>query len=308
MMKLWEMEVPRYPSLHARAWSGRFPHWAPPGLVKHHGNLVDRIQNPKAGDNPDGKFLFGLPLRPAASLVQTLLTDPRMDRVWSSVARWSADFERRRREMAGKAYLKRGPEFFLLDCCEGAIREWARSPRLTVTQTRERYERLSEQAQALAMLLIDLEDSDLGDISGLIGEDALARGLAGVIDGWDGGDAGSQIAPDYLKFWLSDMLGGLPRLLIELSKRAEERAETPPAMRQPNSPNAHIHYFVARLANRFTEYYGRPLHENVATVANVVLGSDIDKDNVKALLRARKAGTKRVARTRIAKLFREIEG
>jgi hypothetical protein len=88
---------------------------------------------------------------------------------------------------------------------------------------------------------------------------------------WQGFDS-------YLDYLLSELLGTVPGILVELHKRASEQAKTPLVISQPNSPSAKVNFFIRWLSDYFIKSYGQPLHTHVAAVTNVLLGSDVDED------------------------------
>jgi hypothetical protein len=112
----------------------------------------------------------------------------------------------------------------------------------------------------------------------------------------------------YLEHVLGEELLPLPVILMELQKRAVEKAGSAYGLSQPNSADAKAHFFIRSMSGYFLESYGQRLHAHVAAITRVTLGSDVDEDNVRALIRAKDVSTKSRARKKMQQLRREIDG
>lgn len=173
------------------------------------------------------------------------------------------------------------------------------------TQSRKFYDSIATLSLQLAELLINESSPDLVEVRRFIDKDQHTHFMKELehdgYDLWYGFDG-------YLDYLLSELLGTVPGILVKLHKRALEQAKTPLVVSQPNSPSAKVNFFIRWLSDYFVKSYGQPLHSHVAAVTNVLLGSDVDEDRVRALIRSRKVIVQRRTRQKLVQLRKEKDG
>jgi len=224
-----------------------------------------------------------------------------MQDVWEKLERRASRFKPLIRSLHGGKTCGKN----LFGACVEAEIDWGATPKMTRTQSRKFYDNIAALALQLTELLVDESSRDLVEIRRFIEKEQLTHFVKELEhDGhelWYGFDG-------YLDYLLSELLGTVPGMLMKLHKRALEQAKAPLAISQPNSRSAKVNFFIRWISDYFIKSYGQPLHSHVATVTNAVLGSDVDEDRVRALIRSRKALVQRRTRQKLLQIRKEKDG
>lgn len=196
-------------------------------------------------------------------IIEPLVTKPIMETVWRNL---------RRREMRFKQIVSlngdRGQPGNLVGACVEAEMRWLNLPKWTKTE----YKKLHEEIASLALQLCELttkvhNSRDLLDVRKYITDEQYKRLLDGLEyddhEIWYGFEG-------YLDDVLSRVLPPVPRILLELHKRALEKAKQPRAVSQPKAPSAKLNFFISEISGYFTKSYGQPLHAHVAAVVSAL--------------------------------------
>ncbi|MGB9332079.1 MAG: hypothetical protein WCB10_15045 [Steroidobacteraceae bacterium] len=101
-----------------------------------------------------------------------------------------------------------------------------------------------------------------------------------------------QFADD-LPGWIRPEEADFADELERLGSEATKRALDPQALVKRRMPSAAALSLALRVCDFFMATLRTPLHEHAATIANVVCGSDLTKDNIKSALRYRRARAQR---------------
>lgn len=187
-------------------------------------------------------------------LVKLLITDLRMKDAWPILSkRTRSDLE---------FY-----EFF--EACERAIAAWRGIPKLTGTKKRAHYEEVGQVAKRLAFLLERSSEFDLYRPEDLIGHHDIK---------WFLEDMGITSTENIDEDMLRIRLGGPPidHVLEDIAEKADKYAQEKNLVKQPNSPNAEIRYFIRSMSAYCLGKYGQPLHDVVAITTSVIF----DKPNI----------------------------
>lgn len=80
--------------------------------------------------------------------------------------------------------------------------------------------------------------------------------------------------------YAEDILPDMFSILFEVAIKALDYQHEQPFVKQPNSKNAPIHYFVRFLSSYLIKTYKTPLHEVVASTTSAIFNEDIDGDYV----------------------------
>lgn len=187
-------------------------------------------------------------------LVRLLITDLRMRDAWSILSK------RTRSDL----------EFYqFFEACEQAIAGWRGDSKLTAAEKRAHYTEVGQVAKRLAFLLNRSPEFDLYSAEDLIGDDFFEYFLEDM-----GFVNPETIDKEMLRFFL----GGPPidDVLENIAEKSDEFAKEKNLVKQPNSPNADIHYFIRSLSAYCRGKYDQPLHDVVATTTSVIF----DKSNV----------------------------
>ncbi|SCY42311.1 hypothetical protein SAMN05216420_10632 [Nitrosospira sp. Nl5] len=193
-------------------------------------------------------------------LVKLLITDLRMKDAWTILSkRTRSDLE---------FY-----EFF--EACEQAIAGWRGDPKLTAAEKRAHYREVGQVARRLRFLLERSPEFDLYTAEDLIEGDyfeCFLEDMSFVNQ--------ENIDKDMLRFFLA----GPPAndVLENIAEKSDEYAKEENVVKQPNSPNAEIHYFIRSMSAYCMRKYAQPLHEVVAITTSVIFDiPNIDKDYVR---------------------------
>jgi hypothetical protein len=293
--------------------------WVPPDLSELHAELILKVKDelkqvedfkatstPQSGKLTDfdrADFRVGFYWLGAAEqlkILEKLISNPAMQDVWEKLERRANSFKPLMSLHGGKTCGRN-----LFGACVEAESDWGSTPKMTRTQSRKFYDNIASLSLQLAELLVDESSPDLVEVRRFINKESRTHFVKELEqDGhelWYGFDG-------YLDYLLSELLGTVPGILLQLHKRALEQAKTPVAISQPNSPSAKVNFFIRWLSNYFTKSYGQPLHSHVASVTNVLLGSDVDEDRVRALIRSRKVAVQRRTRQKLIRLREEKDG
>jgi len=73
-------------------------------------------------------------------------------------------------------------------------------------------------------------------------------------------------------------------VLDDLDVAAKHAAAIKPTLRKPESADAKSHFVALRLSEFFRQHLNSPLHEQVATITNVVCGSRLEPEAVRKLV------------------------
>jgi hypothetical protein len=101
-----------------------------------------------------------------------------------------------------------------------------------------------------------------------------------------------QLADD-LPGWIRPEEADFADELERLGSDATKSAHDPQALVKRRMPSAAALSLALRVCDFFVATLRTPLHEHAATIANVVCGSDLTKDNIKSALRYRRARAQR---------------
>lgn len=297
----------------------KFPPWTPPDLIERYKELVPKAksekkrieesigrhghQELKIADCKGNEFRVGhyfLNDQSKLVILEKLSTAPDMKRVWERLAQRSKSFKPVYSLHGGRAY-----SLNLFGACIDAELDWESLPKLTRTQWKRFHEDLAASSLQLAEQLLNVSSPELLEIRRFFEKKDFEQFME-VLEGdghdlWNGLDA-------YIQYALGELLGTVPGLLVKLHRRALEHAKLPQPVSQPNSPSAKANFFVRSLSAYFKRVYGQPLHAHVAIVTNTVLGSDVDEDRVRALIRSGKQTMTTLTRKKLVQLWKEIDG
>lgn len=197
-------------------------------------------------------------------LVKLLITDLRMKEVWAVLAR-------RIRSDLGFY------EFF--EACVEAIAGWRGESKLTVAEKRAHYTEVGQVAKKLAFLLDRSREFDLYLPEDLIGDQDIKWFLEDMCI-----TNGENIDQDMLRIRLAGPQ--VDSVLWDIAEKAEKYAEDKNLVKQPNSPNADIHYFIRSLSAYCKRKFGQPLHDVVAITTSVIFDkSNVDNTYVRKIIK-----------------------
>ncbi|MCX7178714.1 MAG: hypothetical protein NTX56_08070 [Proteobacteria bacterium] len=264
---------PSVPKRQAAKNQRSYPVWAPTPLIAFHLGLK---KQPNAGFDTEkyvaesgltgdeltnlSKRLYGkvgyLPPLEATSLYETLLTDERMEKVWTTIAR--------------HAKTDTDSIKFALHC-NIVQAAWRANPRLTTKDSQRLFKELGDTASRLAELMrasIDLSNYSVLQFL----DDRFVRGIKESLDT-------SHLNYDHqlLEYVVEQVHFAIPSfsfMLSDIQEQANKLAAKIPTVRHPHSPKAEGQYFARRLSEFFVQTYQSPLHEYVATTTCVVIGLD----------------------------------
>ena len=298
-----------------------FPKWAPAELVELYREIKPRAdaerkryeEFEKAGhadvdwktylesgqELPMGSSFVGEAAH--LEILEALITNPVMEATWRNLLKRSSSFRLIRMSFGGKTQVRN-----LLGACLRAEMNWLNVPKLTRTESVKLHEDIAAQALKLCSLLVETRQTrELVDTRKYLTSEKLQDFIDSLES--DGHEIWHGIE-GHIDHLLFELLPPVPRILMELHKRALEHAQYPYAVSQPNAPNARLNYFIASLHDYFTKAYGLPLHSHVAALVSAVFHEHVDEDRVRALLRSRKTASRERARKKFAKMKKEIPG
>lgn len=186
-----------------------------------------------------------------------LLTDERMNEVWTSLNRRN-----------------KSTSLCVWDYCQKAIYMWRGIESLTPAQRKKKYEKIFDTAQTLKELIYDSHEFDSYQIDDNFDYDELRK--LSVKD--------NNISKEHLSFeeYLVYLIQhpDISDLLDDIALKAQKFSENIPLVKQPNSPNPHIHYFVRSLSNDIYQQYKERLHNVVAIITSVIFDITMDENHV----------------------------
>lgn len=291
----------------------KLPEWAPPELVEIYNRLrpkaeaaVKRARKLTDAKHPvlDWKYYIesGAPLNmgnPSLSdsslfrLLEPLITNPSMQSVWKNLQRRKGDFQHVQLGMYGGS----SQCVNLAGACFQAEHRWINLPKWTRAEFKKVHEDIAARALQLCELLVHMDHSrSMLDLGKYIEEEKLREFLTALeedgLEDWPGLDG-------YLEHLIGEMLPSVPKLLLELHKRALEQAKRPYVVSQPNSRSARLNFFIQQLSSYFHKAYGQPLNAYVAGIVSAIFDEDVDEDRVRALLRARRQASQTRSRKKV---------
>ena len=233
-----------------RRGSASFPHWAPAGIVGLCESALAALDSArKHGVDADSMQEIAV----EADVYEKLARDPAMRDVWRALyrQRW------RRAESGSGGRIVPGDDGRLVREIVRKLREVRSLSPGTAAARRAVLLKIAERSGALKQLVQNAVN------------DRIGRGE------WCAFEGGGEPSV------LFDELDRLAGEATELAQQPEDRIKA--------SRNSEGLSLALRLNNFFEATVGRPLRDHAATIANVVCGSDITKDNIKSALRYRLA-------------------
>ena len=197
----------------------------------------------------------------STALLGKLMTDTRMNDVWKTLS---------------KRIDKESDFYFFFFVCEDGISGWKSDLKQTVAERKVFYQEIQVAAGKLLNLMDKSEKFDLYSIAQLIDKERI-EWLRNTLE-----------APKDLSFTKAAVTGIMPeiyKVLIDISETAARCGDEELFVKKPNSEKADIHYFARMLSQYLKDKYKQPLHEVVATTAEVVFDRKyIDSDYIRKLV------------------------
>lgn len=213
---------------------------------------------------------FFLPEKEGTELLGRLLTDLRMKDVWVPIGRRAQDEK---------------DAIHLWQTCDSSLAAWRGEPKLTAKERERLFLEIRDLALKLESSMSSTREFTHYFIADQIDDKTIGWLLKEV--NADSPSKTEQENIDYTRFCFSEVIPSFHVLLLDLAKKAEGYSQSvKPQVTKPGSQNANIHYFVRSLSGYFKNRYDQPLHDVVATLANVVFNrDDLDSDLVRKLVR-----------------------
>lgn len=186
-----------------------------------------------------------------------LLTDERMKEVWAAI-------NKRDKRMS----------FLVWGFSQKAIYMWRGIESLTPTQRKKKYKKIFDTAQILKELIFDSYEFDSYHTSENFDYKNTRKIFLKNND-----ISEEQFSYEQFLVYLIQS-PDICALLDDIALQAQSFSKNIPLVKQPNSPNSHIHYFVRSLSNDIYEQYKQPLHNVVAIITSVIFDLDIDENYV----------------------------
>lgn len=207
-----------------------------------------------------------LPDQQRTELLEKLITDLTMKRVWTAIAKRSTD--------------ESDPwQFFI--ACERGIGGWRGDQKQTKKKRNAFHQKIHDTARELETLMAKASEFDSYSLAELVNgatADALIKALGSQFSGRV--PAGQET--DHARYWLASVLPSADDVLADIAEKAKRYRDQPLIVKQPNSRDAKIHYFVRQLSKYCKRTYAQPLHDVVALTTSVIFDlQDFDSDHVK---------------------------
>lgn len=244
----------------------RFPKWAPPYLVDKYHRLARKKSPPT----------------PTLDLLDRLLTDPGMEKVWKSIERHSRaryktlpDWVREGLSIDRSVAVSQNDFFHLV---YRASRGPDRFDRLTTSDAVKKAARVSQAADELVTALKDIGldwlsiDTIKSHTLACIEQQHNSREYWRI----DEARAFFQTPTDGHLF-VTDLCAGIAATVAEYVQRSR-------VLPRPHAANANAHYFVRQSADYLREHYGRQLLAVIAATANAVFDTSMDPSHVRKLI------------------------
>lgn len=266
----------------------KYPPWAPKKLIHHHEMRLSRATRPsfdeiaksspypRLSDEAKAKLhatlnraLYLLPDEEADRLLEKLLTNDQMRKVWAAI---------------DKRALSKDDPFKLFLACQRALVGWREEQKLTPLERKKFFMQIHEAALKLNGLMSQVRIFENYFPIQEISDEKIIRLLEDLKAAPPYEDMESNI--NYTKSCLGDVVPAFRELLLDVSIKALSYSNLDPLVRKPNSKDAALHYFVRYMNAAFRGHYAQPLHEVVAILACVVFDrDDIDEGRVRKLIK-----------------------
>ena len=256
-----------------------YPEWAPITLV----NYCEHITNGQnynidslLEDKLETAFreieenMCMLPRDERIELLNKLLTDLRMKKVWKSLDK---------RIINDNQYKR-----FWFNC-ERAIAGWRYSPKYTTSERRKHFKKIHDSAIALGDMLKVSEGFKYYSMNHLTSDIEIKMLLKALnanisVSNIDNYKDTNEDDISYARFELSEITPDIQEILLDISNKSEKYQNIELDVKKPNSSNADVQYFVRYLSSFLNHEYGQPLHEVVSITASVLLNKDVDENYV----------------------------
>lgn len=230
----------------------QFPHWAPKELCDLRSQL-----GPRNG-------------RLEAEWLDRLLTDSRMEKVWEVLAKCDRD--------------NLGPRQ-LLRILVAEEKTWRFQPKLSTAELRDTYREVIRLATSLAQLLDGrLSDPSIEQLWHFVDVEAFRKCLNP--EATPGVALSEHGLPEFtedhwMAFGISRTLPPIQDVLTKLVESAKENLITAKGLPQPGHPNARAFHMSKYIHAWFRVLYKVPLYDQVATIVNTLLNTDIDAETIR---------------------------
>lgn len=263
-----------------------FPDWAPKELVHYYGSHLSK-EYPKSDLPKEVQESIFTAIGASAThkqevktLLEKYLNDERMKEVWNTL---------KKRTTNDMSYIR------FLNRCQNGVHHWRINPKLTKTEFKNHFNDINETASKLLLLLNKYHSFGYVNTTDLI-DDKLIESLLDVMDSnllfegnfeneheLNGDKLKEQL--NYTRSYLSDVVPTVDKILENIANKSKEDMEHVPVIKQPNSPNAHLHYFIKTLSHHMLKEYDQPLHKVVAITTAVTFDlDDYDENTVRKIV------------------------
>lgn len=233
----------------------QFPNWAPKELCEL-----------RAGLGPSQQPFV-------AKLLDRLLVDPRMEKVWTALAKRYRD--------------SLGPRTLLNDLV-AEEKMWRVQAKLSTAALLDTYREIARLAAPLAELLDGrLSDPSVEQLSNFVDLDEIRQCLnPDATPGISSAEVNQGTFSEELQraYAIAMALPPLKDVLTLLAKRAKKNLIGAKGLPQPNNPSARAHHMTKELHAWFRLHYNAPLYDHVATIVNTLLNADEDAETVRLRL------------------------
>lgn len=226
----------------------------------------------------------------ALALLAKFVSDPNIKPAWEKL---------RNRPRRGSPRLEGNPLYdrAVFYLCRNAMREWCQQPKEATSEKRKTLKRIIKKVNdlkelvessmyfpdfTLGELLTDHEFLDLADVLNIgYFQDPKRHSDGNPLFDIDQKTRGGLCI--YLRAASRTNMPSLEALLARFSKEVETKSTLSNPIAKPKSKRAEAHYVARHLAHYFLSEYGVALHEICATITNVAVGSNLERDDVRKL-------------------------
>jgi hypothetical protein len=216
---------------------------------------------------PEGKLESSLNFAKSNEVLDKLITDQRMDAVWKSLARRSAD---------------KGAYISFWWASEQALVSWHYTSKLSDAERRK----ICDDIQHCAARLQHLIEESMAFQDYSIADQFSEQSIANLRWQWTQDEMRNyQQIHSTTKTILRQEIPTINMVLMDIQEKARQHSEEKPLVLKPRSENAALHHFARTISGYLKSRYGQPLHEVVANTAAVILDLDeVDPELVRKLV------------------------
>lgn len=216
-----------------------------------------------------GNFVL-FPLKEQIGILEKLLTNPEMERVWIRISEEvKDDYEY---------------EKFWQVCLE-AVAGGRRIYQRTETQHKKHFQKIKKYALELSRSLEETDEMIYFPTTRLISDDKIEQLRTNLL-------IPSEKNVQHIRSYLDGVIPDIQAILHNCALKAEEISEIKPLAKKVNSrkgentKRADVQYFVRYLSRYLREIYSKPFHEFVAAITRIVFDDiNIDAEYVRQLNR-----------------------